>query len=79
MNFKNVYSAVNGISMYYEIHGEGEPLVLVHGGGSTISTSFGEIIPMLAEDFRVIAVELQAMGTRATGIVQKVLNRMQTT
>ncbi|MBS1935306.1 MAG: alpha/beta hydrolase, partial [Bacteroidetes bacterium] len=62
MNFKKGYSDVNGISMYYEIHGEGDPLVLIHGGGSTITTTFGEIIPMFAEDFRIIAVELQAHG-----------------
>ena len=62
MNFKKGYSNVNGISMYYEIHGDGEPLVLVHGGGSTINTTFGEVIPMFAEDFRVVAVELQAHG-----------------
>jgi pimeloyl-ACP methyl ester carboxylesterase len=48
--------------MYYEIHGNGEPLVLIHGGGSTITTSFGRILPVLAEDHEVIAVELQAHG-----------------
>jgi pimeloyl-ACP methyl ester carboxylesterase len=48
--------------MYYEIHGEGEPLVLIHGGGSTIETSFGKILPLLAQHYKVIAVELQAHG-----------------
>jgi len=56
------YAPVNGIKMYYEIHGEGEPLVLVHGGGSTIQTSFGTILPMLARQYKVIAIELQAHG-----------------
>jgi pimeloyl-ACP methyl ester carboxylesterase len=57
------YAPVNGINMYYEIHGEGTlPLVLIHGGGSTIETSFGTILPLLANNTRVIAVELQAHG-----------------
>jgi pimeloyl-ACP methyl ester carboxylesterase len=56
------YADVNGIKMYYEIHGEGAPLVLIHGGGSTIQTTFGKILPMLAEHYKCIAVELQAHG-----------------
>ena len=56
------YADVNGIRMYYEIHGAGEPLVLIHGGGSTIQTSFSKLMPMLARTHRVIAVELQAHG-----------------
>ncbi len=56
------YAPVNGINMYYEIHGHGVPLVLIHGGGSTIGTSFGRILPMLSGNFKVIAVELQAHG-----------------
>ena len=56
------YSSVNGIKMYYEIHGAGTPLVLIHGGGSTINTSFGRILPLLAKTHKVIAVELQAHG-----------------
>jgi pimeloyl-ACP methyl ester carboxylesterase len=56
------YAMVNGISMYYEIHGSGQPLVLIHGGGSTIQTSFGRLMPLLARSRRVIAVELQAHG-----------------
>lgn len=48
--------------MYYEIHGEGNPLVLIHGGGSTIQTTFGRIIDQLAENHKVIAVELEAHG-----------------
>ncbi|MEO5683982.1 MAG: alpha/beta hydrolase [Chitinophagaceae bacterium] len=56
------YAKVNGISMYYEIHGTGVPLVLIHGGGSTIQTSFGKILPLLANKQQVIAVELQAHG-----------------
>lgn len=56
------YAPVNGLKMYYEIHGEGTPLVLIHGGGSTIQTSFGKILPLLAKQYKVIAVELQAHG-----------------
>src|SRR6185436_18293307 len=56
------YAPVNGLKMYYEIHGDGLPLVLIHGGGSTIQTSFGKILPLLAEHYKVIAVELQAHG-----------------
>ena len=56
------YAPVHGLNMYYEIHGEGTPLVLIHGGGSTIQTSFSKILPMLARHYKVIAVELQAHG-----------------
>jgi len=60
---KSAYSVVNGIKMYYESHGEkGDYLVLIHGGGSTIGTSFGRILPLLAENHKVIAMELQAHG-----------------
>ena len=56
------YAPVNGLNMYYEIHGDGNSLVLIHGGGSTIQTTFGNILPLLAEHHKVIAVELQAHG-----------------
>ncbi|MEO6285855.1 MAG: alpha/beta hydrolase [Dyadobacter sp.] len=57
------YAPVNGLKMYYEIHGNGTtPLVLIHGGGSTIETSFGNILPLFAAHHKVIAVELQAHG-----------------
>lgn len=59
---KTGYSDVNGIKMYYEIHGEGKPLILVHGGGSTIGSSFGKLIPELSKHRQVIAMELQAHG-----------------
>src|SRR5690606_3585812 len=47
---------------YYEIHGQGKPIVLVHGGGSTIETNFEKVIPLLAKNRQVIALELQAHG-----------------
>jgi pimeloyl-ACP methyl ester carboxylesterase len=56
------YANVNGLKMYYEILGNGQPLVLLHGGGSTIYTTFGRILPELAKTHKVIAVELQAHG-----------------
>ncbi|MEO7458317.1 MAG: alpha/beta hydrolase [Gemmatimonadaceae bacterium] len=61
-NAQGQYANVNGIRMYYEIHGSGRPLVLIHGGGSTIHTNFGVVMPMFARGHRVIAVELQAHG-----------------
>jgi pimeloyl-ACP methyl ester carboxylesterase len=65
--YKNAgHEKVNGINMYYEIYGEGEiPLVLIHGGGSTIQSTFGKLIPLLAKSGRLIAVELQAHGRTA--------------
>lgn len=62
MNIENAYASVNGLTMYYEIHGQGKPLVLVHLGGSTIHTNFAKIIPLLAANRLVIALELQAHG-----------------
>ena len=57
------HAPINGINMYYEIHGEGSiPLVLIHGGGSTIETNFSAIIPILSKKNKLIAVELQAHG-----------------
>jgi pimeloyl-ACP methyl ester carboxylesterase len=59
------YVSVNGLEMYYEIHGTGQPLVLLHGAFSAIGTSFGELLPSLAERRRVIAFEMQAHGRTA--------------
>jgi len=58
------YAPVNGLNMYYEIHGTGRPLVLLHGAYMTIDM-FGELLPTLAETRRVIAVELQGHGHTA--------------
>lgn len=63
------YAPVDGLRMYYEIHGRGDhrtpPLVLLHGGGSTIETSFGQTLPRLAKTRQVIAVEQQGHGRTA--------------
>ena len=59
------YADVNGLDLYHEQHGEGFPLVLIHGGLTTIELSFGEVLPAFAEHRRVIAVELQGHGRTA--------------
>src|SRR5882762_11384378 len=64
MPSKTYYAPVNGLKMYYEIHGTGEPLILLHGGlGAT--EMFGEILPLLSNTRQVIAVDLQAHGRTA--------------
>jgi pimeloyl-ACP methyl ester carboxylesterase len=63
------YASVNGLRMYYEIHGPTNPgqvpLMLLHGGGDTIETSFGHLLPVLAADRRIIAFEQQGCGCTA--------------
>jgi pimeloyl-ACP methyl ester carboxylesterase len=61
---ENRHAPVNGINMYYEVHGrnEGVPLVLLHGGGSTIDVTFGRVLPVFAGSRRVIALEEQGHG-----------------
>jgi pimeloyl-ACP methyl ester carboxylesterase len=56
------YATVNGIEIYYEVYGEGEPVILIHGGGSTIPSNWGALLPMLIKHHKVIAMELQAHG-----------------
>jgi pimeloyl-ACP methyl ester carboxylesterase len=59
------YADVNGLHMYYEEHGEGSPLVLLHGGMLNIELNFAGLIPDLATRHRVIGVELQGHGRTA--------------
>jgi pimeloyl-ACP methyl ester carboxylesterase len=59
------YAPVNGLEMYYEIRGEGDPLVLLHGSFMTIGLNWGELLPILAERRQVIAVEMQGHGHTA--------------
>jgi pimeloyl-ACP methyl ester carboxylesterase len=61
---KSGYAPVNGLKMYYEFHGTGQPLILIHGGlGAT--EMFDEIMPSLAKNRQVIAVDLQGQGRTA--------------
>jgi pimeloyl-ACP methyl ester carboxylesterase len=55
---------VNGLKTYYEVHGDGWPLILLHGGVGAIEM-LGEILPRLAEERQVIGVDLQAHGRTA--------------
>src|SRR5882762_7488888 len=58
---KTGYAPVNGLNLYYEIHGTGKPLILLHGGlGAT--EMFDKVMPALSKDRQVIAVDLQAHG-----------------
>src|SRR4051794_5696358 len=59
------YVDVNGLHMYYESYGAGDPLVLLHGGMLTIDLNFGGLIPTLAAGRRVIGVEMQGHGRTA--------------
>ena len=56
----------NGVNYYYEIHGEGEPLLLLHGGLGSIDM-FGPVLPVLVKDRQVIAVDLHGHGRTALG------------
>lgn len=58
------YADVNGIKLYYEIHGEGRPLILLHGGLGAIEM-FGPNLPALAKSRKVIGVDLQGHGRTA--------------
>ena len=69
MNRACDYALINGVQLYYEVHGEARegtpPLMLLHGGGDTIQTSFGQILPELAQSRRIIAFERQGYGHTA--------------
>jgi pimeloyl-ACP methyl ester carboxylesterase len=58
------YAKVNGINLYYETHGAGRPLVLLHGGLGS-GEMFGPVLPLLAERHRVVTVDLQGHGRTA--------------
>src|SRR5258708_3357356 len=61
---KGGYAQVNGINLYHEVYGEGEPLILLHGGIGAIEM-FGDVLTLLAAGREVIAVDLQAHGRTA--------------
>jgi pimeloyl-ACP methyl ester carboxylesterase len=58
------YAEVNGINLYFETHGEGRPLILLHGGLMS-GEMFGPTLPLLAERHQVVAVDLQGHGRTA--------------
>jgi pimeloyl-ACP methyl ester carboxylesterase len=60
------YVPANGIDYYYEIHGQGEPLLLLHGGLGSIEM-FGSVLPTLAKERQVIGVDLHGHGRTALG------------
>jgi pimeloyl-ACP methyl ester carboxylesterase len=59
------YAPVNGQQLYYETHGAGRPLVLLHGGVMTIDLNFAALLEPLAGRHQVVAVELQGHGHTA--------------
>lgn len=58
-------AAVNGLNLYYEIHGTGKPIVLLHGSYMTIDLNWAAILPELAKTNQVIAIEMQGHGRTA--------------
>jgi pimeloyl-ACP methyl ester carboxylesterase len=58
------YAEVNGINLYFETHGAGQPMILLHGGLGS-GEMFGPVLPALAERHQVIAVDLQGHGRTA--------------
>lgn len=56
------YAPVNGIKIYYEVYGEGKPVVLLHGAFMTIAENWGQLIPELSKTRKVIAIEMQGHG-----------------
>jgi pimeloyl-ACP methyl ester carboxylesterase len=64
-DFRSGYEQIGALNMYYEIHGQGAPLLLLHGGGITIETTFGTVLPEFAKDRTVIAPEQQGHGHTA--------------
>jgi len=56
------YAPINGIKVYYEVYGEGQPIILLHGAFYTISMNWGQLIPELSKTRKVIAIEMQGDG-----------------
>lgn len=66
---RNGFADVNGVHMYYELHGQGTPLLLLHGGMMTIDLNFAGLIPSLSRSHLVIGVEMQGHGR--TGNIER--------
>lgn len=56
------YVNVNGLKMYYEVYGEGKPIVLLHGSFMNIAMNWSQVIPVLAKTHKVIVPEMQGHG-----------------
>lgn len=56
------YAPANGIKVYYEVYGEGKPILLLHGAFYSIDMNWGQLIPELAKTRKVIAIEMQGHG-----------------
>src|ERR1700749_3695610 len=65
MKTATAYAPVNGLEMYYEIHGEGDSVVLLHGSFMTITNNWTDMIAQLSKSRQVIAVEMQGHGRPA--------------
>jgi pimeloyl-ACP methyl ester carboxylesterase len=59
------YANVNDLKMYYEIHGTGKPLILIHGGAGSTGMFNEVLLPVLSKHHQVIAIDLQAHGRTA--------------
>lgn len=59
---KSGYAPVNGVKIYYEVYGKGQPLILLHGAFYTIGMNWAELIPELSKTRKVIAIEMQGHG-----------------
>jgi pimeloyl-ACP methyl ester carboxylesterase len=68
------YAHVNAIDLYYEIHGAGEPLIMLHGGFGTFDT-FAALSPALAEQYQIIGVDLYGHGR--TALTERPINFAQ--
>jgi pimeloyl-ACP methyl ester carboxylesterase len=56
------YAPANGTKVYYEVYGQGKPIILLHGAFMTIGMNWGQLIPELSKTRKVIAIELQGHG-----------------
>ncbi|MGV3706766.1 MAG: alpha/beta fold hydrolase [Arcticibacter sp.] len=68
------YAPVNDVQVYYEVYGEGKPVILLHGAFMTIQTNWGELINELSKTRKVIALELQGHGR--TPFSERTLSRV---
>ena len=64
LNVETGYAPANGLQMYYQVHGEGDPLVLIHGAYASASM-WGPILEQLSQHHRVIVLDMQAHGHTA--------------